>query len=129
MEPPPVQASGAKFQHGASFSPAPTSSPLPQQVLIPLTVPSNVAAFGTILLSPLCLRISSGRHASHPRVPPYMGALFAFLSSWEGLKELLGTQADLAPHEHLLKLMDLMLRICQAVIQARGDLDEDKASI
>lgn len=42
---------------------------------------------------------------------------------------MLATQSALAPHEHLLKLMALMPGICQTVIQARGDLDRDKARI
>lgn len=39
------------------------------------------------------------------------------------------TQPDLSPPEHLLKLIDLMPCICQTVIQARGDLGEDRGSI
>lgn len=37
--------------------------------------------------------------------------------------------ADLSTSEDQLKQIDLRPCICQAVIQAMGDLDEDKASI
>lgn len=58
-----------------------------------------------------------------------MEALLSGLSPGDGLKERLAHTADLAPLEHLLKLIDLLPHICQAVIQAGGDLDGGKASI
>ena len=111
----------------ASFSPAPLPPPpQAQRTLIPLVVLS-VRSATCCPQQGLCATPSWTSHAAG--MPTTLRSLLflethpAALSPGEGVKE------TLAPHEHLLKLMDLMPGICQAVIQARGDLDGDKASI
>lgn len=89
---------------------------VPVPGLRPATWPSLAASPGRPgcarrLRSPLC--------GSTPRLPA-CGA---------GGERGAALSAGRASPEHLLKLMDVMPDICQAVIQARGDLDGDKASI
>lgn len=83
---------------------------------------SNLLSSAGSLCHPVSDVPCSG-HADRPQIPPFLETHPAALSPGEAVKE------TLVPQEHLLKLMDLLHGICQAVIQARGDLDGDKASI
>lgn len=104
----------------ASFSPTPTSPRAGEDCAKPL--PSNLAVLSRAPVLSLA-------GTSHPlRSLLYRGPFCCLVSRGERERNA-GPHSQPGPSCALWKLIGLMSSVCQAVIQARGDLDGDEASI